>query len=318
MRPAVALLFAMAAARAVPAHPDATFHALYLGSAENTASIAVQENGKPQISLPVPDPAVQSQIKDKIQPGDRVTLTVNAGSVVQIGPETVQVSAWDRIVTIAGCLAIHVIFGFVLLGRKFKNLLIGQDNRYSNSKCQMAFWFGILAVTYLSTSFLRWAVSGYTPGFAGGVDLPKNLLLLSGISVFSFGAAKGITTQKQAAAAAAAPQRVAVVAAGGAGGEAVAVAQLPTPPAPPVKTSAAQPRFPDDLLRDDAGNPDLGDYQMLAVTAIAVAVYLTQIFGFLGSIQLLHHVTIPDVDSTILATFGLGQGAYLVKKQLGD
>ena len=25
-----------------------------------------------------------------------------------------------------------------------------------------------------------------------------------------------------------------------------------------------------------------------------------------------------DVDSTILATFGLGQGAYLVKKQLGD
>jgi hypothetical protein len=67
-------------------------------------------------------------------------------------------------------------------------------------------------------------------------------------------------------------------------------------------------------MRDDQGNPDIGDYQMLAVTAIAVGVYVTQILGFLGSIQLLHHVTIPDVDSTILATFGLGQGAYLVKK----
>ena len=69
---------------------------------------------------------------------------------------------------------------------------------------------------------------------------------------------------------------------------------------------------------DDLGNPDIGDYQMVAVTVIAVGVYVTQILGFLGSIQLLHHVTVPDVDSTILATFGLGQGAYLVKKQFGD
>ena len=27
---------------------------------------------------------------------------------------------------------------------------------------------------------------------------------------------------------------------------------------------------------------------------------------------------VVDVDSTILATFGLGQGAYLIKKQVGD
>jgi hypothetical protein len=28
-------------------------------------------------------------------------------------------------------------------------------------------------------------------------------------------------------------------------------------------------------------------------------------------------VTLPDVDTTILSAFGLGQGAYLAKKALG-
>jgi hypothetical protein len=51
---------------------------------------------------------------------------------------------------------------------------------------------------------------------------------------------------------------------------------------------------------------------------MAVTVYLVQVFCFLGSIELLTVVTIPDVDTTILALFGLGQGAYLTKKYAGD
>jgi hypothetical protein len=324
VRTGLVLLFTavsvMAAVRA-----DSTFHAAYRGAAADFSTIAVSENSAPQIILPVADLAVRAQIRDQFQPGDRLTITFAGNTVQQAVPQVVQVTLTDRLLVLAGCLAIHFIFGIVLLGKKLKWLVIGLDNRYSNSKCQMALWFGMLAVSYLSSVFLRWVVSGYSADFAGGIEIPKNLLLLSGLSVFSFGAAKGITATKQAVATAAANTPApapTIVAARAAGGEGVAVVPPPPepagPPVPALKTTACQPSFPSDLLCDDQGNPDIGDYQMMAVTAIAVAVYVTQILGFLGSIQLLHRVTIPDVDSTILATFGLGQGAYLVKKQFGD
>jgi len=57
---------------------------------------------------------------------------------------------------------------------------------------------------------------------------------------------------------------------------------------------------------------------MLAVTLVAVVMYLTLVFHFLESIEFLKTVSLPDVDSTILAGFGLGQGAYLAKKVGGD
>jgi hypothetical protein len=311
----------MAAVRA-----DGTFHAVYRGAAVDYSSIAVSENGAPQVILPVTDAAVRAQIKDRYQAGDRLTITFAANSVQQVLPEVVQVTLTDRLLVMAGCLVVNFIFGVVLLGKKLKWLVIGLDNRYSNSKCQMALWFVVLAVTYISAAFLRWAVSGYSGDFAGGIEIPQNLLLLSGFSVFSYGAAKGITATKQAAAVAAANAPApapTIVAACAVGGEGVAAVVPPPPepagpPPPALKTTACQPSFPSDLLCDDQGNPDIGDYQMIAVTAIAVGVYLTQILGFLGSIQLVHRVTIPDLDTTILATFGLGHGAYLVKKQFGD
>lgn len=323
MRIGLVLLLA-AGCLAAAVHPDGTFHAVYRGAAADFTSIAVSEGGAPQEILPVTDPAVRAQIKDQYQVGDRLTITMAGYTVQQAAPEVIRINQMDRVLVLGAGLAIHLIFGILLLGKKLKWLVIGLDNRYSNSKCQMALWFGVLAVTYLSSVFLRWVVSGYSPDFAGGVDIPKNLLLLSGLSVFSFGAAKGITANKQAAAQAAAntpaPEPT-ILAARAAGGEGVAVVPAPAPTGPPppaMKTEACQPSFPSDLLCDDQGNPDIGDYQMMAVTAIAVGVYVTQTLGFLGSIQLVHHVTMPDVDSTILATFGLGQGAYLVKKQLGD
>jgi hypothetical protein len=38
----------------------------------------------------------------------------------------------------------------------------------------------------------------------------------------------------------------------------------------------------------------------------------------LGTIEFVKPITLPDVDSTILAGFGLGQGAYLTKKAVGN
>ncbi|MBS1859843.1 MAG: hypothetical protein JST11_31020 [Acidobacteria bacterium] len=301
----IATLLLLAALNLVAAvRPDGIFHAVYRGAAADFSTIAVSEHGSPDISLPVTDPAVRAQIKDRFEPGDRLTVTFNGGVVQQVDPETVPITITDRLLVLAGFAAVQLAFGLVVLRGSFKRLVIGEDNRYSNSKCQMGLWFSVLALTYLAATFLRWSASGYSEMFAGGVNLPQNLLVLSGLSVFSFGAAKGITSVKQSQAAAAA-----------AGGAPPAPGAAP-PPA--VKTPAARPQLLRDLLCDDNGNPDLGDYQMLAVTVIAVSVYVVRIFGFLGSIHLLQHVTVPDVDTTILATFGLGQGAYLAKKQLSN
>lgn len=77
-------------------------------------------------------------------------------------------------------------------------------------------------------------------------------------------------------------------------------------------------RFFRDLTQNDYGDFDFGDFQMLVVTMIAVGMYMLLVFHFLESIEFLKTTSLPDVDTTILAGFGLGQGAYLAKKAGGD
>jgi len=77
---------------------------------------------------------------------------------------------------------------------------------------------------------------------------------------------------------------------------------------------ADNPNLLTDLVQNDEGAPDLGDFQMIAITLTAVVIYLTSTFNALASIPLQVHVSLPDVDTSLLAGFGIGQGAYLVKK----
>jgi hypothetical protein len=124
-----------------------------------------------------------------------------------------------------------------------------------------------------------------------GIGIPQNLLLLSGLSAFSFAAAKGITTAKVQGARA---QGI-LQPKGGAGSKGLLV----------------------DLTTNDSNRLDLGDFQMLFVTLIAVGYYLVLAFTKLGVLDATN-AALPDVDSTILASFGLGQGAYLAKKAFGE
>ena len=57
---------------------------------------------------------------------------------------------------------------------------------------------------------------------------------------------------------------------------------------------------------------------MLVVTMLFAGVYLLQVYHFMGHVDLLKVLTLPDVDTTILSVFGLGQGAYLAKKYASD
>lgn len=181
----------------------------------------------------------------------------------------------------------------------FGFFMVGADDRYSNSKVQLTLWFAVVLISYIATLALRLMDSRWQ--IVGGITIPNNLLMLSGLSVLSFGGAKAITTAKIQGA----------VQSAAAAGQALE----PTAVKPPSK---AGPQFLVDLLCDDQGNPDLGDFQMLVMTGLAIATYSLAVFQFLSCMPLTATIQLPDVDSTVLAAFGLGQGAYLLKKAVGD
>ena len=57
---------------------------------------------------------------------------------------------------------------------------------------------------------------------------------------------------------------------------------------------------------------------MFAWALLAAGVYLVQMLAFLQAVPLSASVSLPDVDSTLLSFFGIGQGAYLVKKGFAE
>jgi hypothetical protein len=213
--------------------------------------------------------------------------------------------------------------------------VVGQDNRYSNSKIQLAVWFWIVISTYLALFTFRIYYAGWD--FLGGIGIPQNLLLLSGLSALTYGGAKAITTAKANAAADAALQaqqtmtavtaEMCQVAMNSQDSVQFAAAKLKQDSAASMvkitaeamkKPSPNGPRLFRDLVSNDDGVFDFGDFQMLVVTLIAVGTYLMLIFHFLHSVEFRKYVYLPDVDSTVLALFGIGQGAYLTKKAGGN
>jgi hypothetical protein len=207
-------------------------------------------------------------------------------------PVGISVSSEARWWTLTTCLLIFFLVAVLATRGHPLKFILGEDGRYSNSKLQMALWFWIVMSVYLAVIYLRVTAAGWE--FFGHVNIPANLLLLSGMSALTFAGAKGITTAKVNEA------------------RAAPVALNPKDPA------GVTPHFWTDLLQNDKGFFDFGDSQMLVVTLLAVGMYLVLIFNFLGVIMANSPVKLPDLDTTILATFGLGQGAYLAKKAVGN
>jgi len=254
--------------------------------------------------LVVRDISLKEKVK-QLRVGDFITVvytnTSGQKELKVFSVYTVPIPAGTVVLTLLGSGAACFLLCLFLTGFHPLRLIVGEDNRYSNSKFQMALWFTLLITSYIAAFWLRAWHAG--PMFLGGIDIPQNLLLLSGLSVLTFGAAKGITTSKVT--------------------DAVAAGQTNA------KAPGTNPRLFFDLTHTDElsstggggvarqGKLDLGDFQMLVVTLLAVVVYLSIVFHFLGAIARVTRVTLPDVDTTILASFGLGQGAYLVKKAVG-
>ncbi|MGE5659951.1 MAG: hypothetical protein ACM37W_25445 [Actinomycetota bacterium] len=235
-------------------------------------------------SILVNDPALQAVLQN-LKEGDQVTLSydeANKNVLKNLSVSTYKLDWLTPLATLVSAMILMGVLLWVLLrlsGHDLWCLILGKDKRYSNSKTQVFLWFFVLIGTYIAALVLRWIYGGID--FFGGVAIPQNLLTLSGLSGLTFVTAKAITQSKAES-----------------------------------KTPADKPKFPNDLFQDDEGEVDLGDFQMIVVTLLTVGVYLVQAYSFLSVIELHKGVILPDIDTTLLATFGLGQGAYLVKKQI--
>jgi len=280
----------------VPGKPDPT-------------KIVCDGNDSKAYHVKVNDKDLRAHLK-QFHVGDHLRVDLNGNNELQDlhGPWSVPsdgISPTCRFLVLAACALVILGLATAATWGSPLKFIVGMDHRYSNSKTQVAMWFWVVMSTYLATVVFRVWYAGWD--FFGAVSIPQNLLVLSGLSAITFGGAKAITTAKVNAAANPVP----------------AVPGAIAPPAipDPKNTNArvdGQQRFFQDLLQNDAGDFDFGDFQMLMVTLVAVAMYMTLIFHFLGTIEFLKTATLPDVDSTILAGFGLGQGAYLAKKAGGN
>jgi hypothetical protein len=81
-----------------------------------------------------------------------------------------------------------------------------------------------------------------------------------------------------------------------------------------IKSASPTPANITQLFQNDMGQADLGDTQMILITLIAIATYVVTTFHQLGNLEIAPQVLLPDIDSYLLASFGIGQGAYLAKK----
>ena len=331
-------------------------------STSNFAFIIKVSDDKKSIVVDVPNKvkgfeySVNKDIQDQIgqglilSQGDKVTLEVDEkGTVTSIKPDkTIQISGQSRLLYLLISAALLLIFSSIALGLagggNILSLIVGEDNRYSDSKFQIALWFFIVITTYLAVVILRYRIAG---GEYLLVNIPQNLLLLSGMSVLTYSGAKAITSSKnnpedlKNAVVAAADEKAAnekaaksvtlnvnVTADKDAAKAAHSDAKIKPDAAKAAHSDAkikadadynpGKPNFFKDLLNNNLGQVDFGDYQMLVVTILAAGVYLLQIYHFMGHVDLLRVVTLPDVDTTILSVVGLGQGAYLAKKYGGD
>lgn len=289
---------------ATPATDDGVIQSVGIPDSKlgaNSDQITFLPTGAAQpVTLTVDRLADKLTLDQGARPGDRVWLTVddplNPRHVVQITRLARPIPILQRLVALGAAFAVIAAFASVATSGRPWMFLVGDDNRMSNSQTQLVLWFGVVAVVYGADLILRAWFLGWD--FMGGISMTTNVLAMTGLSGLSFGAAKVVAVQKSAGA----PGPVAATSAPG------AAPAVPTPPA-----VAARPKFT-DLVLNDYGAADLGDFQMILISSVATVIFACASWEFLTLLDIAKTTTLPDVDTALLGSFGIGQGAYLIKK----
>lgn len=242
-----------------------------------------------EVNVPLQAEAPFWPLVSEMRPGDGVTAVYRGvdgvNRIRMLEWQFQPVPRWQRWLSLSVAAGLLFLVALALTGFHPARLILGVDNRYSASQFQTVLWFWVVISAYMALVFHRLASAGWS--YVGGVDIPSNLLILSGVSVLTFAGAKLISRSKAAGADA------------------------------PRMAAAAAPR-PADLVQDNAQRTDLGDFQMVVITALAVLIYAISTVEFMERIEFRRVVTMPDVDATLLAIFTLGQAAYLGKKAAGE
>jgi len=278
-------------ASATPATADGVIQAIgvepsKLGANSNQLTV-LPDGASGPVVLTVGRPADKQALDLGARPGDRVWLTVDdpldPQHVVQITRIARPVPAPQRIIALVGAFAVIAALAALATSGKPWRFLVGDDNRLSNSQTQLVAWFGVVTVVYGATLILRAWFLGWD--FMGGISMTTNVLAMTGLSGLSFGAAKMVAVQKG-----------------------------PTIPAPTDAPAApVRPRFT-DLFLNDYGDADLGDFQMILISLAAAIIFACASWQFLTLLDIVKTTTLPDIDTALLGSFGVGQGAYLIKK----
>lgn len=302
-----------------------TINAFFVGRVKDSVAFNVTPFGAKETTLNSENNAVFDMLNNA-ENGDRLSLVVDNAQSPKAIKTVVSLQrhrGFRQIIAFMGvAVVLLLIFGAGVTEWDFLALITGQDKRYSASKFQMAAWFFVLFMFYLTT-ILMLVYDGWL-GYLGKVAIPQNLIILSGLSVLTYGAAKAITVNKVEAAKANSPALL--NASGPTQVAAAAITKLNQPGGPmPAEQMAADKVYAlkivgaagpklSDLVRNDEGNVDLGNAQALFITLLAIALYLLSGYLFLSSLTIGPDLSLPDVDTALLSIFGIGQGAYLAKK----
>jgi len=149
----------------------------------------------------------------------------------------------------------------------------------STSKFQWILWTIVALFSYVVIFVVRAKL-----GIFDSLIVPNNLIITMGISITTMAAAKGIT-----------------------------VNYLNNKKITQNSATNANTQGILALFNDDDGLPDLSKIQMLAWTVIAIAVYLFQL-NYQIKNSAASSLSLPDIDTTLMALMGLGQAGYLGKK----
>ena len=198
--------------------------------------------------------------------------------------------------------AAAALVGFVVLltvvgGGHVQSLVIGQDGRTSTSKVQALLWTFAVAFAVLALMF-----QGQTD-----INIVPDYLYLLGFPALALLFAKGITQQKIV------NGDIVKVAPTSTAAPAVAAANQVAPAAgqPAAAGAGAAPRrtwrdWLGDVINNDAGEPDIADFQYVLFNLITLTYFFLHFFGTPD--------TLPHIPPTLLALTGASAGTYVGNK----
>ena len=133
-----------------------------------------------------------------IELGDRLTVAVNLQKSRKLSAIKINahVTTWGlRFGVLVAAFVLVIVLAMIAARANLTSFLIGADGRYSNSKTQVMLWFTTVIAAYIATIVLRVFVCG--GDYLGFIDIPTNLLVLSGLSALTYARKSHYDTEGQ-------------------------------------------------------------------------------------------------------------------------